>query len=198
MVGASKHPYPERKNAMLKQQVVAILNEIGTLLEIQGENSFKVRAYYNAARTIEQLDKELSDVVASGELGELRGIGDTLKEKITTLVTTGTLPWYEDLKKKTPPGLFAMLRVAGLGPKKVKALYDELGIDDLDKLKAACERGEVAKLKGFGAKTQEKILEGIEFIRLTGNRVHIDQALPIALQLVEELRKKPELQQNDL
>ncbi len=183
---------------MLKQQVIAILYEIKTLLEIQGENSFKVRAYENAARTLEQLDKELSDVVASGELGELRGIGDTLKEKITTLVTTGKLPWYEDLKKKTPPGLFAMLRVAGLGPKKVKALYDELGIDDLDKLKAACERGEVAKLKGFGAKTQEKILEGIEFIRLTGSRVRIDQALPIALSLVEELRKMPEVQRIEL
>src|SRR5262249_12010909 len=115
----SEDPLLRRKNTMLKQQVVAILNEIGTLLEIQGENMFKVRAYYNAARTIEQLDKELSDVVASGELGELRGIGDTLKEKITTLVTTGKLPWYENLKKKTPAGLFSMLRVAGLGPKKV-------------------------------------------------------------------------------
>jgi DNA polymerase (family X) len=186
------------EGTMLKQQVVAILNEIGTLLEIQGENMFKVRAYYNAARTIEQLDKELSDVVATGELGELRGIGDTLKEKITTLVTTGKLPYYEDLKKKTPAGLFSMLRVAGLGPKKVKALYDELGIDDLDKLKAACERGEIAKLKGFGAKTQQKILEGIEFIRLTGSRVRIDQALPIAQQLVEELRKMPEVQRIEL
>src|SRR5438874_2931809 len=183
---------------MLKQQVVAILNEIATLLEIQGENSFKVRAYANAARAIEQLDKELTDVVATRELGALRGIGDSLKEKITTLVTTGKLPYYEDLKKKTPAGLFSMLRVAGLGPKKVKALYDELGIDDLDKLKAACERGEIAKLKGFGAKTQEKILEGIEFIRLTGNRVRIDQALPIALHLVEELRKMPEVQRIEL
>src|SRR5215831_11157515 len=179
---------------MLKQQVVAILNEIATLLEIQGENSFKVRAYANAARTIEQLDKELADVIASGELGELRGIGDTLKEKITTLVTTGKLPFYEDLKQKTPAGLFSMLRVAGLGPKKVKALYDELGIDDLDKLKAACEKGQVAKLKGFGAKTQEKILKGLEFVREAGSRVRIDQALPIATHLIEELRKLPQVQ----
>src|SRR5215470_10202894 len=189
--GAGRSCISAAEGTMLKQQVVAILNEIATLLEIQGENSFKVRAYSNAARTIEQLDKELSDVVASGELGQLRGIGDTLKEKITTLVTTGKLPYYEDLKKKTPAGLFAMLRVAGLGPKKVKALYDELGIDDLDKLKAACEKGQVAKLKGFGAKTQEKILEGIEFIRLTGNRVRIDQALPVAMRLIEALKKLP-------
>ena len=183
---------------MTKQQVAAILSEIATLLELQGESTFRCNAYHNAARTIEQLDKELPDVVASGELGSLRGIGDTLKEKITTLVTTGKLPYLDDLRKKTPPGLLEMLRVGGLGPKKVKALYEELKIDDLDKLKAACESGEVAKLKGFGAKTQQKVLEGIEFIRLTGNRVRIDQALPVALHLIEELRKMPQVQRLEL
>lgn len=183
---------------MLKQQVANILNEIGALLEIQGENAFKVRAYYNAARVIEQLDRELADVVAAGELGTLPGIGEGLRDKITALVTTGKLPYYEDLKKKTPAGLFAMLRVEGLGPKKVKALYDELGIDDLDKLRAACEAGEVAKLKGFGAKSQEKVLKGLEFIRLTGDRVRIDQALPIALFLLDELKKLPQVQRIEL
>ena len=97
-------------------------------------------------------------------------------DKITTLVTTGKLPFYDDLRKKTPPGLLEMLRIQGLGPKKVKALYDQLGIDDLDKLKAACEAGQVAELKGFGAKTQQKILEGIEFLGQMGDRVRIDQA----------------------
>jgi DNA polymerase (family X) len=183
---------------MLKQQVVAILNEIGTLLELQGENQFKVRAYVNAARTIEQLDRELSDVVAAGELGDLPGIGEALQEKITTLVTTGKLPYYEDLRKKIPAGLFSMLRVEGLGPKKVKALYDELGIDDLDKLKAACEGNEIAKLKGFGAKTQDKILKSLEFLRVSGDRVRIDRALPIALGLIEQLRQLPQIQRIEL
>ena len=183
---------------MQKQQVAAILSEIGTLLELQGENAFRCNAYHNAARTIEQLDKELTDLVASGELADLRGIGDTLKEKITTLVTTGKLPYLDDLRKKTPPGLLQMLRVGGLGPKKVKTLHQDLGIDDLDKLKAACERGEVARLKGFGAKTQAKILEGIEFIRLTGDRVRIDQALPVAQRLIEELRKLPQIKRLEL
>src|SRR5262249_10559947 len=182
-----------RDTAMQKQQVAAVLSEIATLLELQGESTFRCNAYHNAARTIEQLDKELTDVVVSGELGNLRGIGDTLREKITTLVTTGKLPYLDDLRKKTPPGLLQMLRIDGLGPKKVKALYDELQIDDLDKLKMACEAGEVAKLKGFGAKTQEKILKGLEFIREVGNRVRIDQALPVAQRLIDELRKLPQV-----
>jgi DNA polymerase (family 10) len=176
---------------MDKEQVAAILDEIGTLLEIQGENAFRCNAYHNAARAIEQLDVSLEDAIANNTLGQVRGIGETLRDKITTLVTNGHLPFYEDLKKKTPPGLFQMLRIQGLGPKKVKALYDQLGIDDLDKLKAACEAGTVAGLKGFGARTQEKILEGIAFVSQTGQRVRLDQALRLADRVVEQLRECP-------
>jgi DNA polymerase (family 10) len=176
---------------MDKEKVAAILDEIGTLLELQGENSFRSNAYHNAARSIEQLETNLGDVVAQGTLGDIRGIGDTLREKITTLVTTGRLPYYEDLKAKFPAGLLQMLRVQGLGPKKVKALFDQLGIDSLEKLKDACDDGRVAKLKGFGAKTQEKILEGIQFLGQMGERVRIDQAMPLAVAILEELRKCP-------
>src|SRR5438874_3188608 len=140
---------------MDKYQIAAILDEIGTLLEIQGENSFRCNAYHNAARAIEQLETNLGDLVRDGKLGEIRGIGETLKEKITTLVISGALPFYEDLRGKTPAGLLQLLRIQGMGPKKVKILYDELAIDDLDKLKAACESDRVAHLKGFGAKTQQ-------------------------------------------
>src|SRR5579884_3152994 len=129
---------------MDKHEVAAILDEIGTLLEIRGENRFRTQAYHNAARAIEQLEESLADVITEGRLDQVPGIGETLREKITTLVTTGHLPFYEELRKKTPPGLLDILRVQGLGPKKVKALYDQLGIDDLDKLKAACEEGRVA------------------------------------------------------
>src|SRR5262249_31266409 len=131
---------------MDKNEVAAVLAEIGTLLEIQGENPFRCNAYHNAARTIQQLEVNLADVVAAGQLDQIPGIGATLKEKITTLVTTGSLPFYEELRKKTPPGLQQMLRLPSMGPKKVKALYDQLGIDTLDKLKTACEAGDVAKL----------------------------------------------------
>src|SRR5208337_4962050 len=183
---------------MNKDQVAAILSEIGTLLELQGENSFRCNAYHNGARAIEQLETDLKDIVAQGKLGEIRGIGDTLKEKITTLVTTGRLPYYEDLKAKIPAGLIDMLRIQGLGPKKVKALHDQLGIDSLDKLTLACEQGTVATLKGFGAKTQQKILEGIAFLKLMGSRVRIDQALPLAMSLLEGMRHAPGIQRMEL
>lgn len=176
---------------MDKEQVAAILDEIGTLLELQGENSFRCNAYHNAARAISQLDQRLTDIVAAGELGNIRGIGETLKEKITTLVTTGRLPYYEDLKKQIPAGMLQMLRVPGIGPKKVKALHDELGIDDLDKLRKACEEDRVARLKGFGARTQQKILEGIQFLGQMGQRVRLDQALALAETLTAGLRGAP-------
>jgi DNA polymerase (family 10) len=176
---------------MDKEQVAAILDEIGTLLEIQGENAFRCNAYHNAARAVEQLETSLEEAIDNNTLGQVRGIGETLRDKITTLVKTGRLAFYEDLRKTTPPGLFQMLRIQGLGPKKVKALYDQLGIDDLEKLKAACEAGVVAKLKGFASKTQEKILEGIEFVSQTGQRVRLDQALRLAEAVVAQLRDCP-------
>jgi DNA polymerase (family X) len=176
---------------MNKERVAAILDEIGTLLELQGESSFRCNAYHNGARVVEQLDTELDVLVAEGKLGEVRGIGSTLQEKITTLVKTGSLPYYDDLKKKVPAGLLDILRINGVGPKKVKAMWEELGIDDMDKLKTACEAGQVATLKGFGAKTQQKILEGIDFLQKMGSRVRIDQALPLAHALLEGLRKVP-------
>ncbi len=176
---------------MDKDQVAAVLAEIGTLLELQGENSFRCNAYFNGARAVAQLEEDLGELIRQGRLTEVPGIGDTLREKITTLVTTGRLPFYEDLKAKVPPGLVQMLRIAGLGPKKVMALHQQLGIDTLEKLEAACNAGEVAALRGFGAKTQQKILEGLAFLSESGNRVRLDQALLLADGLVEGLRDLP-------
>jgi DNA polymerase (family 10) len=176
---------------MEKDQVAAALDEVGTLLELQGENAFKCNAYHNAARAIEQLETNLADAIESGHLKQMRGIGERLQDHIVELHRTGTLKQLEDLRKKTPPGLLQMLRVQGMGPKKVKALYDQLGIDDLDKLKAACEAGQVAGLKGFGEKTQQNILERLQFLTTVGQRVRIDQALPLAQALLEGLRSAP-------
>lgn len=173
---------------MDKQQVAAILDEIGTLLELQGESPFRCNAYHNGARAIEQLEEDLATVVREGRLASVPTIGDTLREKITTLVTTGKLPFHEELRAKTPPGLFDILRIQGLGPKRVKTLYDRLGIDTLDKLADACEKGQIAQLKGLGEKTQHKILEGIQFLRQMGSRVRLDQALALANQVMEGLR----------
>jgi DNA polymerase (family 10) len=176
---------------MDKNQVAAIIDEIGTLLELQGENPFKSIAYHNAARAIEQLQGSLPELIASGDLGHTKAIGESIRDKVTTLVNTGHLPYYEELRAKFPAGVFDMLRVQGLGPKKVKALLDELGVDDLDKLKQACDADKVSKLKGFGAKTQQRILEGINFLAQMGQRVRIDQAQPLAMHLLAGLQKCP-------
>jgi len=176
---------------MTKDTVAAALDEIGILLALQGENDFKTRAYGNAARLISQLDGDLADLVATKKIGDLRGIGDALQEKITTLVTTGKLQYLEDLRATVPPGLVEMLRIPTLGTKKVKLLHDKLKVSTLAELQAACDRGEVATLAGFGAKTQQRIIDGIRFLGTVGNRVRVDQAAAVANVLLERLRKLP-------
>lgn len=183
---------------MEKAEVAAILDEIATLLELQGENPFRARAYATAARTISQLETNLADVIAAGKLGEIPGIGETLRDKITTLVTTGSLPFYDDLRAKTPPGLLALLHLPGVGPKRIKLLYEQLGIDNLDKLKTAAETDRIAKLKGFGAKTQANILQGIAFLSEGAGRVRIDQALAVAEMLLDGMRPVKGIQRMEL
>ncbi len=183
---------------MDKSEVAAVLDEIATLLELQGENPFRCNAYTKAARAISQLETNLADVVRDGTLADIPGIGATLRDKITVLVTDGKLPFYDDLKAKTPPGLLIMLRLPSIGPKKVKTLYEHLGIDDLAKLKVACEKNEIAVLKGFGKKTQDKILEGLAFLDLTADRVRIDKAQAVAEVILGELAKLPGVQRMQL
>lgn len=183
---------------MDKSEVAAVLEEIAVLLELQGENPFRANAYARAGRAIAQIERNIKDIVEAGTLGDIPGIGETLRDKITVLVTTGKLPFYDDLKAKTPPGWLQMLRLPGMGPKKVVALNNELGIDTLEKLKEACEKGTVAKLKGFGAKTQTNILQGLAFIDQVGNRVRLDQAMLIAESIIAELRKVPGIKRMEL
>ena len=183
---------------MTKDDVADALDEIGTLLELKGENAFRTNAYHNAARLLQQLPGDLNQMVAEGKLEDVRGIGDTLAEKITTLVTTGALPYLDELRASVPAGLVQMLRLPGMGPKKVKALHETLQIDTIEKLKAACEAGEVANQKGFGAKTQQKILDGIAFMDTVGHRVRIDLALPLGLALLEQIRGFPGVIRSEL
>ena len=124
---------------MDKDKVAEILVEIGTLLELKGENPFKTRAYANAARTLEGLSEPLATLVAEKRLGEIKGIGEALEKKITELVETGKLKYYDELKASIPPGLIEMLEISGLGPKKIQALNKKLGMDSIEKLEAACQ-----------------------------------------------------------
>lgn len=173
---------------MDKDKVAEILVEIGVLLELKGENPFKTRAYANGARTIEGLAEPLAKLVAEKRLGEIKGIGEALEQKITELVETGRLKYYEELKASIAPGLIAMLEISGLGPKKIQALNKKLGIDSIEKLEAACQAGTVAELDGFGEKTQANILEGIAMKRNYASKHRLADALAVAEPLLENLR----------
>ena len=152
-------------------RIARILGEMGTLLEVQGENAFRVRAYQQVAQVLKGLPNDLSEMIADGSLAAIPGIGATMLAKITQLSTTGHLPSFEELKQATPPGLVALLRVPGLGPKKIKLLHETLKIESLADLRAAAGSNQIAALKGFGAKTEAKILEGIDFLESVGDRV---------------------------
>ena len=178
---------------MDKDKVAEILIEIGVLLELKGENPFKTRAYTNGARTIEGLNEPLATLVAEKRLGEIKGIGAALEQKITELVETGKLKYYDELKASIPPGLIEMLDISGLGPKKIQALHKQLGIDSIEKLEAACQAGQVAELDGFGEKTQVNILEGIERQRTYASKHLLSQALRAAEPLLENLREHPDV-----
>ncbi|MGJ7046060.1 DNA polymerase/3'-5' exonuclease PolX [Thermoanaerobacterium thermosulfurigenes] len=163
---------------MDKKTVTDILNEIGLLLELKGENPFKSRAYYNAARTIEVLDDDIEKLIKEDRLKDVKGIGDALNKKLTELITTGRLEYYENLKASIPEGLIEMLKIPGLGPKKIKTLYDKLDIKTVGELEYACIENRLVELPGFGEKTQKKILEGIQFIKqFSGKHLFMDAYL---------------------
>ena len=176
---------------MDKDQVAEILLEIGTLLELKGENPFKTRAYQNVARTIENLSEPLAKIVAEKRLGQIKGIGEALEQKITELVETGQLAYYNELKASIPPGLIEMLEIPGLGPKKIQALSQKLGVDSVAQLEKACRAGKVAQLDGFGEKTQTNLLEGIERRRTYASKHLLSDALRVAEPLLESLRTHP-------
>ncbi|MBT5707482.1 DNA polymerase/3'-5' exonuclease PolX [Verrucomicrobia bacterium] len=178
---------------MDKEAVIEALEEIAVLLELKGENPFKTRAYVNAGRTLERWDGDLKQWVDEERLGEIKGFGEALQQKVTELVTTGKLIYLDDLKASVPAGLIEMLNLPGLGPKKIKVLNKELDITTVEALEAACQAGQVATLSGFGAKTQQKILDGIEFRRRYASQHRVDKALTVAEPILERLRSHPDV-----
>ena len=183
---------------MTKDQVAASLREIGTILELNGENPFKCRAYLNAARTLETSPTDLTELVRTDRLGELPGIGDALREKITTLVTTGKLPYLEELRTTIPSGLLSLLDLPGLGPKKLRILRDQLKIESIEALTKACQDGRLASLDGFGEKTATNLLDSIQR-RATYSKLHrLGTALPAAQALLNHLRECPSVSQAEI
>jgi DNA polymerase (family X) len=173
---------------MDKQEIVHILEEIGTLLELQSESPFKSRAYTTGARVIAGLGTEqLQELVRSGKLRSLKGIGAALAEKISELVTTGRLTYYETLKQQVPAGLLEMLTIPGMGPKKVKAIYDQLSIATVGELEYACHENRLVDLPGFGRKTQENILKNIDRLKQHRGQYLCHEAMHAARPLLEAL-----------
>lgn len=183
---------------MDKKAIEAILEEMGTLLELKGENPFKSRAYHNASRVLEGITDDLGELVESGGLLEIPGIGERIAEVITELVRKGKSREYEAIRKQFPPGVPDMLRIPGLGPKKVKILYERLKIKSLEELERAASADRLSSLQGFGAKTQENILKGIQGLRNRGEKSLYPNAAAAAGRVFKDLMKHPGVQRGEI
>jgi DNA polymerase (family 10) len=173
---------------MDKREIIQVLEEIGTLLELQGESPFKSRAYYTGARAIAALDSaSLDELVRSGKLQTVKGVGRALAEKIGELVTTGRLAYHETIRQQVPPGLLEMLTIPGMGPKKVKTIHNQLGLTTVGELEYACHENRLVDLPGFGRKTQDNILQGIERLKQHRGQYLCHEAMREAQRLLDAL-----------
>lgn len=180
-------------SVITKEEIIKILEEIALLLELSGENPFKSRAYYTAARNLEQLDVDLFDLLKENKICEIQGIGKAISTKIEELVNTGKLEYYEVLKSSIPQGHLEMLRITSLGPRKIHALYEHLNIKTIGELEYACHENHLVELKGFGKKTQDKILAGIEKLKLYKERRLYTEVATDAQRLLSTLKKNKDV-----
>jgi DNA polymerase (family 10) len=183
---------------MTKSEIAAVLEEIGTLLELKGENPFKIRAYANAARSIEAWGGSLSDLQDEEALSKIPGIGKSIADKIKELAATGSLKYLEELRGEFPAAILELFSIPGLGAKKVKALYEKLQISSIGQLLKACETGRVAKLPGFGETTQEKLCKAIEERARHSSYFQFGQIAHEAETLKSDLAGNPDALQVDV
>ena len=182
---------PPPRRAMENIDIARMLEEIADLLEIQGENAFRIRAYRTAARTIGALAVPAATLVAEGRLDELPGIGSDLAGKISTILDTGTLPLLRQLAAKTPESLVQMLRIPGLGPKRAKQIYDTIGVKTLEALEEAARSGRLRELPGIKETTEQKILRGIADLRGHAGRWRLAEADAYLQPLLAHLEASP-------
>jgi DNA polymerase (family 10) len=187
-----------KKPKLTTAEVIGSLEDMASLLEIVGANPFKIRAFTNAARELESLPAELPDMVVSGELLDVPGIGKSIFKHIEQMLETGTFTELEELRAKVPAGLLDMMRIPGMGPKKVKAFHEELGVQSIDDLETAAQEGLIAKLPGFGEKSQARILRGIERIRSYGKRHLLNTVMSEADVVYGEISKHPDVRRSML
>ncbi|MDY6932365.1 MAG: DNA polymerase/3'-5' exonuclease PolX [Halobacteriota archaeon] len=170
------------------EETARVFDEIADILELKGANRFQVNAFRKAARTIEGMTEDISLVASEGRLKELPGVGEGIEKKIKELIDSGNLRYLEDLKSSIPSGLLEIVKIQGLGPKKVHALHDLLGISDIESLKAAAENRKLRSLNGFGEKTEENILKGIDQYKRNNERIPLGIAIFYAESIIENLK----------
>jgi DNA polymerase (family X) len=174
-----------------KTQLVNVLEQVGVLLELTGANGFRVRAYQNGSRTLASMEEDLFSVVSENRITEVKGIGKGIGSLITESVMEGTWGSLAELYDRVPPGLIEIVGIPGLGPKRARVLHEELGVDSVESLKIACEMGHVSPLTGFGEKSQEKYLAGIELLRRYQGRSRMDVGLVFGQALEERISVIP-------
>lgn len=181
-----------------RAQIATILREVGDLLELRGENPFRSRAYANGARAIEGMAEDPQELFEAGTLGEVRGIGPGLVAGIAELVLTGSMALHRELLAEFPSGVLDLLRIPGLGPKRLRVLLDRLEIDSPAALERACREGRVATLPGFGAKSQEKLLQGLSSLQKHGERQLLSAARAAAEDLARHLGEHPAVEKVEI
>lgn len=183
---------------MNNQQVAEILDEIGDMLEIQGEILFKTQAYHRAANAIRSYPEDINKVWHEERLKEIQGVGESIAEKIDELLKSGHLIFYEELREKVPPSLLELMQISGVGPKKAKIFYEQLGVTTIDELLSVIEHHKIAPLKGMGVKTEENILRGIQLFQRSRERILLFEAHAIAEKIINELKNYPFVKNVDM
>ena len=182
---------------MRNKEVAEKFYELAEVAELAGDNQFKIKAYLEAARVIENLTLPIEDLAQQNKLTEVKGIGKSIAEKITEYLNTGKITKLEELKKVVPEGLLELEKVPGLGAKRVKVLYEKLGIKNLAELEEAAKAHKIRELDGFGEKTEQNILEGVKSLRdKRENRFMIGIALPIAESIVSALKSSVSIEKS--
>jgi DNA polymerase (family 10) len=185
----------DAKPRLTNRDVAAILAGVAARLQILDANRFRVIAFQNAAESIRNLPQDINALDAAGELTSIPGVGKGIAEALHNLLTTGSDPEFDALFAQVPQGVVEMMQVPDMGPKKARRLWEELGIDSVEALRAAAEAGKLRSLKGFGPKSEEKILKGIELLvkrteQGTAVRMPLGLARPLALRLIAELQER--------
>jgi DNA polymerase (family X) len=185
---------------LTNSEVAAAFDELGDLYELDGATIHRIVAYRNAARSVREASKQVAQLAIDGRATQIPGIGATLQEKIVALATTGEIPALVKLRGKFPPGLVEMTKLPGLGPKRARRLYEELGIDSLDSLREAAEAGRISELKGFGAKAEQALIEAVEAYAQAGpaQPLVLSRALAVGEELLAEIQALAVTQQAEL